>query len=114
MQRYKEKQGRRNRTLKGPGTSNLAITPHTLQARSIQLFPNLHKGRICQNPEWGFSRDLGGHAWLVKERGQHFFPQIAACQAIREAHQGTYYRREALDNWLVEVMVRENYNQLDS
>ena len=43
--------------------------------------------------------------WLVNEHGQYFFPQTAACQAIREAHQGTHYGREALCNWLVEVMV---------
>ena len=32
-------------------------------------------------------------------------PQIAACQAIREAHQGTHRWKEALCNWSVEVMV---------
>ena len=54
---------------------------------------------------WDFSRDLGGHVWLVNDDGQYFFPQTTACQAIREAHQGTHYRREALYNWSIEVMV---------
>ena len=43
--------------------------------------------------------------WLVNEHGQYFFPQTVACQVIKEAHQGTHYGREALYNWLVEVMV---------
>ena len=52
----------------------------------------------------GFNKDLGGHVFLVNEHGQYFL-QSAACQAIREAYQGTHYRREALYSWLVEVMV---------
>ena len=43
--------------------------------------------------------------WLVNEHGRYFFPETAACQAFREAYQGTHYKREALGNWLVEVMV---------
>ena len=42
--------------------------------------------------------------FLVSEHRQYFL-QSAACQATREAHQGTHYRREALYSWLVEVMV---------
>ena len=42
---------------------------------------------------------------MINEHGQHFFPQSATCQAIRETHQGTHYGRQALYNWLVEVMV---------
>ena len=42
---------------------------------------------------------------LVNEHGQYFFLQTAACQAIRQAHRGTHYRREAPYCWLVEVMV---------
>ena len=41
-------------------------------------------------PKWGFSRDLGGHVWLVSEQGPCFFPQTAACQDIRKAQQGTH------------------------
>ena len=37
----------------GPETSNLATTRHTQKARSIQLLPNLHKGRIRQSPKMG-------------------------------------------------------------
>ena len=43
--------------------------------------------------------------WLVNEHGRYFFLQTAACQACREAYQGTHCKREALGNWLVEVMV---------
>ena len=67
--------------------------------------PVYTKGELDKAPKWCFSRDLGGHGWLINEYGQYFFPQTAACQAIREVHQGTHYRREALYNWLVEVIV---------
>ena len=52
--------------------------------------------------------------WLVNEHGQYPFPQTAACQAIREAHQETHYRREALYNWLVEVTVTPDIKSIIS
>ena len=53
----------------------------------------------------GFSRDLGGHVWLVNKQRQHFFPKTTSYQAIKEVHQGTHCKWEVLNNWLVEVMV---------
>lgn len=42
-----------NRQKGGPRTSNLAVMPHTSKAKSIQLFPNLHKERIVQSLKMG-------------------------------------------------------------
>ena len=80
--------------------SLISWRPDPLNYSSIYTKEELDKTR-----KWGFKRDIGGHGWLVNEHGQYFFSPTAACQAIREAHQGTHYRREALYNWLVEVMV---------
>ena len=74
------KQGRATAKKDSPRMTNLATTPHTLKARSIQLF---------KVPKWGCSRDLGGHVWLVSEHEPCFFPQTVAYQAIRKTHQGT-------------------------
>ena len=59
--------GRVNKGKQSPRMTNLATTPHTLKARSIQLF---------KVPKRGFSRDLGGHVWLVSEHEPCFFPQL--------------------------------------
>ena len=67
--------------------------------------PVYTKEELDTAPKWGFSTDLGGPAWLVNEHGKYFFPQNAACQAIREAHQETHYGKEFLYNWLVGVMI---------
>ena len=44
---------------------------------------------------------------------RYFFPQTAACQAFREA-RGTHSGREALFNWLVEVMVTPDMKRIIS
>lgn len=62
--------------------------------------------------KWGFDIDLGGYGWLANGRGQYFFPQTAACQAIREAYQRIYYRKEALHNWLLEAMATPNMKSI--
>ena len=72
---------------------------------SSNYSPIYTKEELDKSPKCGFKRDLGGHGCLVNEHGQYFFLPTAACQAIREAHQGTHYRREALYNWSIEVMV---------
>ena len=72
---------------------------------SSNYSPIYTKEELDKSPKCGFKRDLGGHGCLVNEHGQYFFLPTAACQAIREAHQGTHYRREALYYWLVEVML---------
>ena len=86
-------------------TRNLAIIPHTQEARPIQLLSSLYKNIIKPSPEIGFSRDLGGHTWLVNKQRQHFFPQAASYQAIKEVHQRTHCKWKVLYKWLVEVMV---------
>ena len=52
----KGKQGGYNCPKGGPRNSDLAPTPYTSKARSIQLLPNLHKGKIRQSLEMGASQ----------------------------------------------------------
>ena len=73
-----------------PVTWSLPLKPQKLNPSNYSLIYT--KEKLDKAGKWGFSRDLEDHAWLVNEHGQYFFPQTAAYQAIREAHQGIHYR----------------------
>ena len=77
-----------------PVTGQLLLIPKRPDLSNY--FPVYTKEELDKAQKWGFNRDLGGQGWLVNEHGQYFFSQTVACQAIREAHQGTHYRRETL------------------
>ena len=85
------------------GTWPLLLTPRKPDPSNYS--PVHIKEGLDKAQRGGFCRDWGGQMWLVNERGEYWSPQTAVCQAIREAHQGAHHRREALCNWLVEVMV---------
>lgn len=87
----RRQQGKGKRKKDGPRTVNLAITLILQKPGPSNYSPIYTKEELDNAQKWGFNSDLGGHGWLVSDLRQYFFLQIAVCQAIREASQGTHW-----------------------
>lgn len=84
--------------------SNLAITFLCKRPGPFSYYPVYTKEELDKTPKWNFIIGLGTHGWLVSKPGIVLFPNCM-CHAIREAHQGIHYGKEALYNRSVEVLV---------